>query len=77
MLAYWVTDGRALQEAVDGGQAGLVTRKGHNPSDPSPLAINSNGVATNDLWRILNPQVTQAIISVLGPHGMLGQRRSL
>ena len=39
-----MTDGRAFQEAVDGGQAGLVTRKGHNPSDPSPLAINSNAL---------------------------------
>ena len=72
VLAYWVTDGGAFQEAIDGGQVGLVTKRGHNPTDPSPLKINSNGVATTDLKNILNPKGDNSSTFVLGPDGMFG-----
>jgi len=72
VLAYWVTDGGAFQEAIDGGQVGLVTKRGHNPNDPSPLRINSNGIATTDLKSILNPKGNNSSTFVLGPDGMFG-----
>ena len=72
VLAYWVTNGGAFQEAIDGGQVGLVTKRGHNPNDPSPLNINSNGIATKNLKSILNPQGNNSSTFVLGPDGMFG-----
>ena len=56
VLAYWVTNGAAFREAVDGGQVGLVTKQGHSLNNPSPLGINSNGIATTNLKSILNPK---------------------
>ena len=72
VLAYWVTNGGAFQEAIDGGQVGLVTKQGHNPNDPSPLRINSNGIATTNLKSILNPSGNNSNTFVLGPDGMFG-----
>ena len=72
VLAYWVTNGAAFREAVDGGQVGLVTQRGRNPSDPSPLRVNSNGIATNDIRSILNPKGNTSNTYVLGPDGMFG-----
>ena len=72
VLAYWVTNGGAFQEAINEDQVGLVTKQGHNPNDPSPLRINSNGIATTNLKSILNPKGNNSDVFVLGPDGMFG-----
>jgi hypothetical protein len=72
VLAYWVTDGNAFKEARDGGQVGLITQKGLNPSDPSPLNITSNGIAMTDLRSLLNPKGNRSSTFVLGPDAMFG-----
>jgi len=72
VLAYWVTDGAAFKEAVDGGQVGLIRQKGFNTSDPSPLRLTSNGIAMTNLKSLLNPKGNNDSRFVLGPDGMFG-----
>ncbi len=72
VLAYWVTDGGAFKEAVDGGQVGLIRQRNFNPSDPSPLRLTSNGIAMTNLKSLLNPKGNNDSRFVLGPDGMFG-----
>lgn len=70
LVAYWITDGNWFSEY---GQSGMVTKNNKNPSDLSPLGIDSNGQAIIDVRALLNPAGNNSVLFVKGPDGMFGK----
>ena len=71
VLAFWLTDGRAYK--VYSGMEGLVTKRGHNPSDPSKV-LNPDGYAKTDLRALLNPIGDNSTTFVNGPDSLWGDK---
>ena len=69
VLAFWLTDGVAYQKYD--GMRGLVTSRGHNPSDPTPV-LDSSGYAKTDLTSLLNPPGNKDPKFVKGPDSLWG-----